>query len=76
MDISFTTANPNMVAYWRLNEDRKTQSVFKESVMLTTFDPAPKLLSDVVEMREIYLKMCPEGFYGQFNDTSGMQECY
>lgn len=65
-----------MVAYWRLNEDRKTQSDFKDSVKLTSFNPAPKLLSDVMEMREIYMKLCQEGEYGDFNDTSGMQECY
>ncbi len=36
----------------------------------------PKPLAELVEMREIFLKMCPEAFFGQFNESSGVQECY
>lgn len=62
-----------MVAYWRLNEDRKTASEFKDSVNTAlTFNPTPKLLKEVHEMREIFQKMCPEGTYGEFNETSNM----
>ncbi len=67
-----------MVSYWRLNEDRKTQVEFKDSATpAITYNPLsnptnPKALIDLVEMREIYLKLCPEGFYGEFNETSGV----
>ena len=74
-DKSFTVAPVNMVAYWRLNEDRKTQIEFKDSKNIAlTYNPMnhptnPKFLSEIVEIREIYLKMCPEGTYGYFNET-------
>ena len=75
-DISFTVAPPDMYAYWRLDEDRKTQTAFKESVRNDLFTPiAPLTLPGIVEMREIFLKICPEGFFGQFNETSNMAEC-
>jgi|LauGreDrversion4_2_1035121.scaffolds.fasta_scaffold13742_4 hypothetical protein len=67
-----------MIAYWRLNEDRKNQIEFKDSVTpALTYNPMsnvanPKPLNEVVEMREIYLKLCPEGTYGRFNETSGV----
>jgi hypothetical protein len=45
-------------------------------VSALTFTPtAPLTLPMLVEMREIYLKICPEGFYGIFNETSNMAEC-
>jgi hypothetical protein len=67
-----------MISYWRLNEDRKTQIEFKDSRNPTlTYNPLtitgnPKNLNEIVEMREIYLKFCPEGTYGKFNETSGV----
>jgi hypothetical protein len=65
-----------MLAYWRLDEDRKTATVFRDSLSALTFTPAaPLTLPMLVEMREIYLKICPEGFYGIFNETSFMAEC-
>jgi hypothetical protein len=81
-ETAFTTAPTKMVAYWRLNEDRKNQVEFKDSKTPSlSYNPMsnvanPLALKDVVEMREIYLKMCPEGTYGEFNETSGVQECY
>jgi hypothetical protein len=81
-EISFQQLPLSLISYWRLNEDRKTQSEFRDSVEPTlTYNPMthitnPKPLSELVEMREIYLKFCPEGFYGRFNETSGVQECY
>ena len=82
MEISFSNAPAQMVAYWKLNENRKNQVEFKDNKtdslsynpMSNVANPLP--LKDVVEMREIYLKLCPEGTYGQFNETSGVQECY
>lgn len=54
-----------MLAYWRLDEDRKTATAFKDSVKNLLVTPtAPLTLAMVVEMREIYLKICPEGFFG------------
>ena len=48
MDIAFTNPPRNMVAYWRLNEDRRISSEYKDSVTpAMTFNPAPKLLKDV-----------------------------
>ena len=67
-----------MLSYWRLNEDRKTQTEFKDSKTPSmTYNPMsnvanPKPLSEIVEMREIYLKFCPEGTFGEFNETSGV----
>jgi hypothetical protein len=66
-----------MVAYWRLNEDRKTATVFRESVKGTIYTPDASLtLPMLMELREIFLKICPEGYYGRFNETSNMAECY
>jgi hypothetical protein len=48
MDIGFTNPSKNMVAYWRLNEERKTATEFKDSVTpAMTFNPAPRLLREV-----------------------------
>jgi hypothetical protein len=48
MDIGFNNAPTNMVAYWRLNEERKSATEFKDSATLAmTFNPAPKLLKEV-----------------------------
>ena len=64
-DISFVPVRPEMLAYWRLDEDRKTATAFKDSVKNLLVTPtAPLTLAMVVEMREIYLKICPEGFFG------------
>ena len=65
-----------MFVYWRLDEDRKTATAFKESVKNTLFTPPnPLTLPSVVEMREIFLKICPEGYFGLFNETLNMAEC-
>lgn len=64
MNVAFSTVPSNMIAYWRLDEKNDgTYTAFTDSVSLLTFDPTPVLLTSVVEMREIYLKICPESFY-------------
>jgi hypothetical protein len=64
-DISFTTAPEDMFVYWRLDEDRKTATTFKESVKNAQYTPpTPLTLPGLVEMREIFLKICPEGYFG------------
>jgi hypothetical protein len=65
-----------MFVYWRLDEDRKTATSFKESVKNAQFTPPnPLTLPSLIEMREIFLKICPEGFFGRFNETINMAEC-
>jgi hypothetical protein len=76
MTVGFTTPPPGMLAYWRLDEDWKTATSFRESVNGTIYiPPAPLTVSTIVEMREIYLRLCPEGTYAVYNDTSNMQDC-
>lgn len=70
---------PNeILAYWRLDE-KKTDTKFKDfrSVGTLAYDPTPSGfgMSDLMEMREIYLKFCPEGTYVYFNDTLGFYNC-
>jgi hypothetical protein len=70
---------PNtMFAYWKLNE-KKTDPYFSDYASNGTviYDPTlvGKTLLNYVEMREIYLKFCPEGSYVYFNDTLGFYNC-
>ena len=65
-----------MLAYWRLDEYRTNNTAFRDSVKGTISTPtAPWTLSMIMELREIYLKICPEGTYGVFNESSNMAEC-
>ncbi|CDW71957.1 neurohypophysial n-terminal domain containing protein [Stylonychia lemnae] len=77
--VSFTIAPPDMIAYWRLDDknDGSTQ-VFSEATsnQVITYDPQPILkIQDLVEFREIYLKLCQEGTYSYFNETLGYYIC-
>jgi hypothetical protein len=68
------------LAYWRLDE-KKNSLAFVDSASTNnkvTFDPVPaigKTVGDLIEMREIYLKFCPEGTYMYFNETLGFYNC-
>ena len=86
MNVALTNINvfspPNgLVAYWKLGEDRATTTVFHDyaSGGSLTYDPSignPNLkLSSLMEMREIYLKFCPEATYTYWNDTLGFYDC-
>lgn len=54
-------------------------TVFKDyaSKGNVTFDPTTlnTTLADVVELREIWHKMCPEGTFIYFNDTANYYNC-
>ncbi|CDW88093.1 neurohypophysial n-terminal domain containing protein [Stylonychia lemnae] len=77
--VSFTKAPPEMIAYWRLdNKNDGSTSVFSEATSsgVTNYDPRPiHKIQDLVELREIYLKLCAEGSYSYFNDILGYQSC-
>lgn len=71
-----------MLAYWRLSEvNDGTVAVFKDSSMpgTHTFNPMSgtlnKTVQQLMEFREVYLKMCPEGTYAKFNDKKDYVEC-
>jgi len=71
---------PNQIlAYWKLDEKRTDTKFFDFASGNTVFyEPAVTLgkpLADIVEMREIYLKMCPEGTYVVYNETLGFFNC-
>lgn len=74
---SFNPPN-KLLAYWRLDE-KKSDTVFKDSgTPGLTYDPLVTLglaMNTIVEMREIYLKMCPEGTFIYFNETMGYYNC-
>ena len=65
-----------MVSYWRLDEYRTNNTAFKDSKTGLLYTPtAPITLPMIMELREIYLRICPEGSYVVFNDTSNMVDC-
>lgn len=80
---AITTLNdfnpPNqLLAYWKFDEKRNQNSFLDfASNGLVTYDPTPSgfKVADLMEMREIYLKMCPEGTYIYFNETLGYYAC-
>jgi hypothetical protein len=64
--------------YFKFDE-KKNQNSFIDfsSKGSYSYDPTPTgfKLADMMEMREIYLKMCPEGTLIYFNDTLGYFNC-
>lgn len=68
-----------MLAYWKLDEKKTDVGGFKDfaSNGALTFDPISvgKSMSTLVEMREIYLKLCPEGSFVEYNDTLSYYVC-
>ncbi|TNV75036.1 hypothetical protein FGO68_gene6423 [Halteria grandinella] len=70
---------PNeLLAYWKFDEKRsQTSFIDFASKGSLSYDPTPTgfKLADLMEMREIYLKMCPEGTFIYFNETLGYYNC-
>jgi len=84
MNIALTKINnfspPNtLLAYWKLDEDRKLDTVFHDfaSGGTVTYDPMVANISmpSLIEMREIFLIFCPEGTYSEMNLTLGYYQC-
>jgi hypothetical protein len=80
--ISFDSAHPNLIAYWRLNEiNDGTVSVFTDSAGAGTLTYNPTSgtpstsVSDAMDFRELYLRICPEGSYPWFDSSLGYQVC-
>jgi len=79
---SFITVPSTLVAYWRLDEPNDgTATVFKDSSGNGTnyYDPTtaspPFTLQSVVQFREVYLLLCPEGQYTQWDSSLGYYTC-
>ena len=71
-----------MLAYWRLNEiNDGTVASFKDSSQPGTllFNPLSgalaKTVQQMMEFREVYLRICPEGTFAKFNDKKDYVEC-
>ena len=63
---------PNqLLAYWKLNENRRTETLIRDFASNNTviLDPVSlgRTMADIMDMREIYLRMCPEGTFIRFN---------
>ncbi len=78
-DISDFSPPNELLAYWRLDESKKVDTTIKDfaSRGSVSFDPVSigKTMADIMEMREIYLKMCPEGSFLTFNETLAYYDC-
>lgn len=78
---SITSFQPpnSLIAYWKLNEDRTKDVIFKDFASGGTivYDPTTsgQSVSKLMEMREIYLVFCPEGSYSYWNDTLNYYSC-
>ena len=78
-DITNISPPNELLAYWKLNENRRTDTSIKDfaSNNVVILDPVTigRTMTDIMDMREIYLKMCPEGSYIFFNETLNYFDC-
>lgn len=75
MNVSFGTIPTTLIIYYRFNEiNDGTYTQWVDSITPTIFmNPTTKSpsyqLMNTVQMREIYLKICPEGYYAIWDDS-------
>lgn len=66
MNIDYTAIPSTMIAYWKLNEVNDGSITYytdSKTTSLTYTPSAPYGITAIQEMKEIYLKFCPEGQY-------------
>lgn len=75
MTVGFKDVPSTLYAYWRLDE-KKNDIIYKDSSAGgMVMSPSPLPISTTSEMREIYLKICPEGYYSEYNETLAFYNC-
>eukprot|EP00347_Sterkiella_histriomuscorum_P014884 403359155 len=80
--VQFHNPLDSMLAYWRLDEiNDGTVVLFKDSSQpqTLTFNPSTSTLAksvqQMMEFREVILKICSEGFYPKYNEVTEFTEC-
>lgn len=75
-NLYYSTIPSTLVSYWRLDEPNDgTKTYFTDSADTSLTSTPTNALTSVVEMREIYLKLCGDGYYVNYDYTNGYYTC-